>query len=74
MYRQDLPFAKNLITWRRIFPTKKFTVSATLIGRRRMEKLQEKLAELQKEQKAKQVNAAWREHTRIIRGESGADL
>lgn len=35
---------------------------------RAMEKLQEKLAELQKEQKAKQVNAAWREHTRIIRG------
>lgn len=33
-----------------------------------MEKLQEKLAELQKEQKAKRVNAAWRGHTRIIRG------
>ncbi|MDE7430149.1 MAG: peptide chain release factor H [Lachnospiraceae bacterium] len=35
---------------------------------RAMEKLQEKLAELQEEQKAKQVNTAWREHTRIIRG------
>ncbi len=35
---------------------------------RAMEKLQEKLADLQKEQKAKQVNAAWREHTRIVRG------
>ncbi len=33
-----------------------------------MEKLQEKLADLQKEQKAEQINAAWREHTRIIRG------
>ena len=35
---------------------------------RAMEKLQEKLADLQKEQEAKQVNAAWREHTRIVRG------
>ena len=35
---------------------------------RAMEKLQEKLADLQREQEAKQVNAAWREHTRIIRG------
>lgn len=35
---------------------------------RAMEKLQEKLADLQKEQKAKQANAAWREHTRIVRG------
>lgn len=33
-----------------------------------MERLQEKLAGLQQEQKAEQVNAAWREHTRIIRG------
>ena len=35
---------------------------------RAMEKLQEKLADLQKEQEAKQVNAAWREHARIVRG------
>lgn len=35
---------------------------------RAMEKLQEKLADLQKEQEAQQVNAAWREHTRIVRG------
>ena len=35
---------------------------------RAMEKLQEKLADLQKEQEAIQVNAAWREHTRIVRG------
>ena len=35
---------------------------------RAMEKLQEKLADLQREQEAKQVNAAWREHTRIVRG------
>ncbi len=35
---------------------------------RAMEKLQEKLAALRKEQEAKQANAAWREHTRIIRG------
>lgn len=33
-----------------------------------MEKLQKRLADLQQEQKARQVNAAWREHTRIIRG------
>ena len=33
-----------------------------------MEKLQEKLADLQKEQEAKLVNAAWREQNRIIRG------
>ncbi len=33
-----------------------------------MEKLQEKLADLQKEQEAKQKSAAWREHTRIVRG------
>ncbi|MDE6600940.1 MAG: peptide chain release factor H [Lachnospiraceae bacterium] len=36
--------------------------------KRAMEKLQEKLANLQKEQEAKQINAAWREHTRIVRG------
>lgn len=35
---------------------------------RAMEKLQEKLADLQKEKEAKQVNAAWREHNRIVRG------
>lgn len=35
---------------------------------RAMERLQEKLAELKKEEEAKQTNAAWREHTRIIRG------
>jgi len=35
---------------------------------RAMERMQEKLAQLQKEQKKKQVNAAWREHTRIVRG------
>ena len=35
---------------------------------RAMEKLQEKLSDLQREQEAKQVNAAWREHTRIVRG------
>ncbi|MDE6750730.1 MAG: peptide chain release factor H [Lachnospiraceae bacterium] len=36
--------------------------------RKAMEKLQEKLADLQKEQEVKQVNAAWREHNRIVRG------
>lgn len=35
---------------------------------RAMERLQEKLADLQREQEAKQADAAWREHTRIIRG------
>ena len=35
---------------------------------RAMKKLQEKLAGLQEEQKAEQAHAAWREHTRIIRG------
>ncbi|MDE6673329.1 MAG: peptide chain release factor H [Acetatifactor sp.] len=35
---------------------------------RAMEKLQEKIAGLQQEQKDKQVNAAWREHNRIVRG------
>lgn len=33
-----------------------------------MEKLQKKLADLQKEQKAMQINAAWKEHNRIVRG------
>lgn len=33
-----------------------------------MERMQDKLAQLQKEQKEKQVNAAWREHNRIVRG------
>lgn len=33
-----------------------------------MERLQEKLSGLQKEQKEKQENAAWREHNRIVRG------
>ena len=33
-----------------------------------MKKLHEKLADLQKEQEVQQVNAAWREHTRIVRG------
>ena len=36
--------------------------------RRAMEKLKRKLADLQEEQEAKQVNAAWREHNRIVRG------
>ena len=35
---------------------------------RAMEKLQEKLTDLQKVQEAKQINAAWREHNRIVRG------
>ncbi len=35
---------------------------------RAMEKLQAKLAELQQEQEAKQVNSAWKEHNRIVRG------
>ena len=35
---------------------------------RAMEKLREKLAGLQREQDEKQVNDAWREHNRIIRG------
>ncbi len=42
--------------------------SQFLNKRRAMEKLQEKLMDLQKEQEAKQVNDAWREHTRIVRG------
>ena len=33
-----------------------------------MERLQEKLSGLQKEQKENQENAAWREHNRIVRG------
>lgn len=35
---------------------------------RAMERMQEKLASLQHEQEAVQINAAWREHTRIVRG------
>lgn len=35
---------------------------------RAMEKLQEKIAGLQQEQKDKQANAAWQEHNRIVRG------
>ncbi len=35
---------------------------------RATERLQEKLVNLQKEQKAIQINTAWREHTRIVRG------
>lgn len=35
---------------------------------RAMERLQKKLAGLQKEQKARQAHTAWREHTRIVRG------
>ena len=35
---------------------------------RAMEKLQKKLAGLQQEQEAKQINAAWREHSLIVRG------
>lgn len=42
--------------------------SQFLNKQRAMEKMQEKLVRLEKEQKEKQVNAAWREHTRIIRG------
>lgn len=42
--------------------------SQFLNKQRAMEKLQTKLADLQREQEAKQVNAAWREHTRIVRG------
>ena len=42
--------------------------SQFLNKKRAMEKLQEKLANLQKQQEAKQTNAAWREHTRIVRG------
>ncbi len=42
--------------------------SQFLNKQRAMEKLQEKLADLKKEQEAKQVNAAWREHNRIVRG------
>lgn len=42
--------------------------SQFLNKQRAMEKLQEKLADLKKEQEEKQVNAAWREHSRIVRG------
>ena len=33
-----------------------------------MERMQEKLAGLQREQEEKQTNTAWREHNRIVRG------
>lgn len=42
--------------------------SQFLNKQRAMEKLQEKLSDLQKEQKEKQANAAWKEHSRIVRG------
>ncbi len=42
--------------------------SQFLNKQRAMEKLQGKLADLQKEQEAGQKNAAWREHNRIVRG------
>lgn len=35
---------------------------------RAMERMKEKLDQLEKAQKERQVNAAWREHTRIVRG------
>lgn len=35
---------------------------------RAMERLQEKLNQLQREQNKKQVNIAWEEHNRIVRG------
>ena len=35
---------------------------------RAMKKLQKKISDLQQEEKEKQVNAAWREHNRIVRG------
>lgn len=42
--------------------------SQFLNKQRAMEKQQGKLADLQKEQETKQVNAAWRKHNRIVRG------
>ena len=42
--------------------------SQFLNKQRAMAKLQEKLADMKKEQEAEQTNAAWREHNRIIRG------
>lgn len=42
--------------------------SQFLNKRKAMERMQEKLAGLRKEQEEKQVNEAWREHTRIVRG------
>ena len=42
--------------------------SQFLNKQRAMEKLQRKLANLQKKQEAEQTNAAWREHNRIVRG------
>lgn len=42
--------------------------SQFLNKKRAMDKLQEKLTDLQNEQEAKQRSTAWREHTRIVRG------
>lgn len=42
--------------------------SQFLNKQRAMEKLQKKLADLQRAHEAEQVNAAWREHNRIVRG------
>lgn len=42
--------------------------SQFLNRQRAMEKLQGKLASLRREQRDKQVGAAWREHSRIVRG------
>ena len=42
--------------------------SQFLNKQRAMEKLQERLVDLQKEQEAKQTNAAWQEYNRIVRG------
>lgn len=42
--------------------------SQFLNKQRAFERMQEKLAGLQHEQEAAQTNAAWREHTRIVRG------
>ena len=42
--------------------------SQYLNKQRAMEKLQEKLAGLQREQEEKQINDAWKEHNRIVRG------
>lgn len=42
--------------------------SQFLNKQRAMEKMRKKLSALQEEQKDKQINDAWKEHTRIIRG------
>lgn len=42
--------------------------SQLLNKRRAMQRMQEKLADLRKEQEAIQKNAAWKEHGRIVRG------